>query len=102
MSSDIANWLLESDEPWTRYRTLLDLLGRTEEAPEVKTARQELLSHSFVKELVKEAFEYLGKKKQDEEVEVEETKICPNQNDTPVPISDCNLCTVREGCPAWE
>ena len=25
---DVVNWLLESDEPWTRYRTLVDLLDR--------------------------------------------------------------------------
>jgi len=35
-----------------------------------------------------------GKKK-------EETKLCPNKNDKPVPIADCDLCTVRQGCPAW-
>jgi hypothetical protein len=60
MSTEITNWLLESDEPWTRYRTLLDLLGRTEEAPEVQTARREMLAHPFVKGLVKEAASWPG------------------------------------------
>jgi len=31
-----------------------------------------------------------------------ETKLCPNKNDKPVPIADCDLCTIREGCPSWE
>ena len=44
MSSEITDWLLESDEPWTRYRVLLDLLGRTEETPEVQTARNHIPS----------------------------------------------------------
>jgi len=31
----------------------------------------------------------------------DETKLCPNKNDKPVPIADCDMCTVRQGCPAW-
>lgn len=60
MSSEITNWLLASDEPWTRYRTLLDLLGRTEDAPEVQTARREMLAHPFVKSLIEEAATWPG------------------------------------------
>lgn len=60
MSSEITNWLLDSDEPWTRYRTLLDLLGRTEDAPEVQTARREMLAHPFVQGLVEEAATWPG------------------------------------------
>ena len=29
--TNTIDWLLTSDEPWTRYRTLVDLLGRQEE-----------------------------------------------------------------------
>ncbi len=31
----VIRWLLDSPEPWTRYRTLRDLLGRPEEDAEV-------------------------------------------------------------------
>jgi hypothetical protein len=60
MELDDVNWLLESDEPWTRYRTLLDLLGRTEDAPEVQTARREMLDHPSVSALVGEAATWPG------------------------------------------
>jgi len=32
--TDVIRWLLDSDEPWTRYRTLVDLLDRPEGDPE--------------------------------------------------------------------
>ena len=60
MISDITNWLLESDEPWTPYRTLLDFLGRTEDAPEVQTARREMMDHPFLQGLVEEAATWPG------------------------------------------
>jgi hypothetical protein len=40
MTTDMIRWLLESNEPWVRYRTLVDLLDRPEEDPEVIEARQ--------------------------------------------------------------
>ena len=46
------DWLLGSGEPWTRYRTLVDLLGETEDSREVSKARQEMLDHPQVRELV--------------------------------------------------
>ncbi len=46
--NDLLPWLLESDEPWTRYRTLIDLLDRTEDDPEVQSAREEMLSYPLV------------------------------------------------------
>jgi len=60
MTQERIQWLLDSDEPWTRYRTLLDLLGRTEAAPEVQTARREMLAHPFVRDLVEEAATWPG------------------------------------------
>jgi len=33
MGRAVVDWLLGSDEPWTRYRTLVDLLGRAESDP---------------------------------------------------------------------
>jgi len=34
--------------------------------------------------------------------QVEETKICPNNEDKPVPLSECEGCLKKQGCPAWE
>ncbi len=36
-------WLLASEEPWTRYRTLVDLLGRSD--AKVAHERAEMLAH---------------------------------------------------------
>ncbi len=55
MTTDLIHWLLESDEPWTRYRTLVDLLDRREDDPEVRAARAEMLAHPQVQGLIAEA-----------------------------------------------
>jgi hypothetical protein len=60
MTTDLTQWLLESDEPWTRYRTLLDLLDRPEDDPEVKAARAEMLAHPQVQALIAEAATWPG------------------------------------------
>jgi len=52
--TDLIQWLLESDEPWTCYRTLLDLLDRSENDPEVQAARAEMLAHPQVQEMIAE------------------------------------------------
>ena len=54
MITDLTQWLLESDEPWTRYRTLVDLLDRPEDAPEVQAARAEMLAHPQVQAMMAE------------------------------------------------
>jgi hypothetical protein len=51
----MTEWLLASNEPWTRYRTLLDLLDRPENDPEVQAARAEMLAHPGVQDLVARA-----------------------------------------------
>ncbi len=48
MNDDTVAWLLASDEPWTRYRSLVDLAGRAPDDGEVRSARQEMLSHEAV------------------------------------------------------
>ena len=53
-------WLLESEERWTRYRTLVDLLDRTEDDPDVQAARAEMLAHPRVQELIDEAIAWPG------------------------------------------
>ena len=55
MTTDVIQWLLESDEPWTSYRTLVDLLDRSEDDPEVQAARAEMLAHLQVQALIAEA-----------------------------------------------
>ena len=60
MTTQVTNWLLESDEPWTRYRTLVDLLDRPEDDPEVQAARAEMLAHPQVQALIAEAATWPG------------------------------------------
>jgi hypothetical protein len=57
---DPTNWLLTSDEPWTRYRTLVDLLERSEDAPEVVDARAKMLAHPQVQALIEQAATWGG------------------------------------------
>jgi hypothetical protein len=54
MEKDTNLWLLESDEPWTRYRTLVDLLDRPENDPEARNARAEMLAHPQVQDMITE------------------------------------------------
>ncbi|MEA3338637.1 MAG: hypothetical protein U9R15_01595 [Chloroflexota bacterium] len=56
----VTNWLLESDEPWTRYRTLLDLLDRPNDDPEVRAARAEMLAHPQVQGMIAETATWPG------------------------------------------
>ncbi len=58
--SSLTDWLLDPAEPWTRYRTLVDLLGRPEEDPEVQSARAEMLVHTRVCELIEVAVSWPG------------------------------------------
>ena len=49
----VEPWLLSSN-PWTAYRTRLDLLHQPESAPEVQQARAELLAHPLIQGLLAE------------------------------------------------
>jgi len=60
VKSNAIQWLLESDEPWTRYRTLVDLLDRPEDDPQVRAARKAMLAHPQVKALMAEAATWPG------------------------------------------
>jgi len=55
MTTQWIEWLLECDEPWTRYRAMRDLLHQPEDAPEVQAARAEMLAHPQVQEMIAEA-----------------------------------------------
>ena len=50
--TETIQWLLESHEPRTRYRTLVDLLDRPGDDPQVQAARAEMLAHPQMQELV--------------------------------------------------
>jgi hypothetical protein len=55
MASDATEWLLRSDEPWTGYRTMVDLLGRPEDHPDVEAARAHMVAHPHVQNLIAQA-----------------------------------------------
>jgi hypothetical protein len=60
VTGDQLSWLVNSDEPWTRYRTLVDLLGRREGDADVQAAREEMLAHPEVEELIVQAATWPG------------------------------------------
>jgi len=60
MNSDIIHWLLESDEPWTRYRTSIDLCGHPKDDPKVQEVRQEMLYHPQIQELIAKTNDWPG------------------------------------------
>ncbi len=51
-NSEQIRWLLAASEPWTRYRTLVDLLEQPESEPDVQVARAEMLGHPQVQQLI--------------------------------------------------
>ncbi|MDH7487547.1 MAG: hypothetical protein QHJ81_14890 [Anaerolineae bacterium] len=55
METEPLPWLLESNEPWTRYRTLRDLRCQSEDDPEVRATRAEMLAHPQVQTLIARA-----------------------------------------------
>lgn len=52
LKGDLTDWLLTESEPWTGYRTLVDLLGRPEDDSEVQAARAGMLAHPQVQDLI--------------------------------------------------
>jgi len=60
MSTNITQWLLESDEPWTRYRTMVDLLDLPQDHPEILSARKEMIEHPQVQSLIEAANSWPG------------------------------------------
>jgi hypothetical protein len=61
-SDPAREWLLGSDEPWARYRTLVDLLERPAGDVEVVTARINMLAHPQVQALVAQAATWANQK----------------------------------------
>lgn len=58
--TDVIDWLLTSGEPWTRYRTYLDLAERPADDPDVQAAKQAMVAHPRVQALVKQAATWPG------------------------------------------
>ena len=58
--TDVIQWLLESDEPWTRYRTLTELLDQPEDDAQVQAARAEMVAHPQVRSLIAKAATWPG------------------------------------------
>jgi hypothetical protein len=54
------DWLLEGD-PWVEYRTRLDLLGKSENDPQVLSARNSMLADARIRDLVAELSGWPGK-----------------------------------------
>jgi hypothetical protein len=54
------DWLLEG-EPWVEYRTRLDLLGQSEQDPQVMVARKNMLENAQVQQLLAELSDWPGK-----------------------------------------
>jgi hypothetical protein len=52
MTTEQIQWLLESEEPWTRYRTLVDLLQQPDDDREVQAVREDMLGHPQVQHLI--------------------------------------------------
>ncbi|UCD97994.1 MAG: hypothetical protein JSV42_13670 [Chloroflexota bacterium] len=58
--NDQLDWLLGSDEPWTRYRTFLDLLDLPVDSSLVQDARREMIDHPSVRRIVDELANWPG------------------------------------------
>lgn len=54
-------YLLESNEPWTHYRTMIDLLGYAKDDPRVLEAKEAILCHPLIMGIVKELSLWPGK-----------------------------------------
>ena len=59
-NSNTIDWLLSSDEPWTRYRSRLDLLEQTEVSEEVIQDRANLISDPKIQDLIATAQTWPG------------------------------------------
>jgi hypothetical protein len=59
MNSEIIKWLLRSN-PWTEYRTRIDLLNQPEEAPEVILARSNMIHDARIMSLINEVSAWPG------------------------------------------
>ena len=59
-SKPAIEWLMDAAEPWTRYRTAIDLLELPADDPGVVRTREEMLAHPLVQELIATAASWPG------------------------------------------
>jgi hypothetical protein len=59
VNQDTLPWLLKGP-PWIVYRTRIDLMGEPDDAPEVMTARQLMVSHPKIVSLIRELQDWPG------------------------------------------
>jgi len=57
LQNDPTPWLLESN-PWTKYRTLIDLIELPENSEEAIHAKQELVKDEKIQNLISETSEW--------------------------------------------
>ncbi|AEV29748.1 hypothetical protein SpiGrapes_1961 [Sphaerochaeta pleomorpha str. Grapes] len=60
MQKEILELLLQSNEPWVVYRTLLDLVGLPDSDPQVLQAKRKLLCHPLILGLIDEVNAWPG------------------------------------------
>jgi hypothetical protein len=60
MNQPIIKWLLDSDEPWTRYRTLIDLQKKSLDEPTVSDTRAAMVEHPLIEKLIAAAGQWPG------------------------------------------
>ncbi|HEC31196.1 MAG TPA: hypothetical protein ENI41_01750 [Deltaproteobacteria bacterium] len=60
LNGDPIPWLLESN-PWTKYEVLTELLNKPDSSSEVIAAKQELINHPQIQDLIKETKDWLPK-----------------------------------------
>lgn len=58
MKTETLDWMLRSDEPWTRLRVLEDLLGRPAEDADVQKARADLRADARIQSLAARAAQW--------------------------------------------
>lgn len=52
LTTDTTNWLLEEENPPSRYFTLKDILDKSEHDPEVQQAKREIMRHGIVPDIL--------------------------------------------------
>ena len=60
LNGNPIDWMLDSD-PWIKYKTLTDLLDLSPESKNVQSAHEDLLNHKMIKQLIKEASDWMPK-----------------------------------------
>jgi hypothetical protein len=60
IAAQVGNWILGSDEPWTRYRGLLDIAGAVPSDAAAVAAREDMRAHPLVAELLARAGTWPG------------------------------------------